>query len=492
MSERVTAGIFGIRKLRTIMKPGRNDPCYCGSGKKYKHCHLKADLETEKAQPTAAALELPSRSITNKPSKLLDEPKEIDPETEQWNKLYEKFNQSAYAEQVAILRNAIEEKLLDGELAFEFFSHLYPEMAKQGDREEFAALVTLLQTKQPDVYAKENHWFWSWEVTNALALQDEEALQQAVDQLIRNGGQDFDQFYPVYNCLLYHDRRANLLNALSKHMPQIESGKYFDDVEDELKRKFVDLQILDYLETHAANELLDEQNFEGLYTTLVPYTVDILHEGLASFLSLAGGLSNKAWSMSDFEFAMQTKRSGWFADDDDDDEEESEDPAVVHLRDLGNEFLYYARHLENIALTKADMAREELMNYFLARQRGELIDDSPMLSSRRQVRSPKGRSKASDQGSHILLPDHKTLDRFLMRFYGFLANGTYEGAAFFELIPTWTRFLQAKGLVSIEEGQRSLRSMQDLSQSMMKIMEQYDSDPTLALNIGKWREQAGI
>jgi hypothetical protein len=33
-------------------KPGRNDPCYCGSGKKYKSCHLKEDqaLEKERAQ----------------------------------------------------------------------------------------------------------------------------------------------------------------------------------------------------------------------------------------------------------------------------------------------------------------------------------------------------------------------------------------------------------------------------------------------------------
>ena len=24
-------------------RPGRNDPCWCGSGKKYKKCHLEAD-----------------------------------------------------------------------------------------------------------------------------------------------------------------------------------------------------------------------------------------------------------------------------------------------------------------------------------------------------------------------------------------------------------------------------------------------------------------
>ena len=26
-----------------MKKPGRNDPCPCGSGKKYKHCHLGKD-----------------------------------------------------------------------------------------------------------------------------------------------------------------------------------------------------------------------------------------------------------------------------------------------------------------------------------------------------------------------------------------------------------------------------------------------------------------
>lgn len=29
-------------------KPGRNDPCYCGSGKKYKQCHMAADLAADR------------------------------------------------------------------------------------------------------------------------------------------------------------------------------------------------------------------------------------------------------------------------------------------------------------------------------------------------------------------------------------------------------------------------------------------------------------
>ena len=30
--------------VRVQKTPGRNDLCWCGSGKKYKHCHMKSDL----------------------------------------------------------------------------------------------------------------------------------------------------------------------------------------------------------------------------------------------------------------------------------------------------------------------------------------------------------------------------------------------------------------------------------------------------------------
>ncbi|MBN1563106.1 MAG: SEC-C domain-containing protein [Anaerolineae bacterium] len=29
-------------------RPGRNDPCWCGSGKKYKKCHLREDQERDR------------------------------------------------------------------------------------------------------------------------------------------------------------------------------------------------------------------------------------------------------------------------------------------------------------------------------------------------------------------------------------------------------------------------------------------------------------
>ncbi len=37
------------------MKLGRNDPCHCGSGKKYKHCHYEADRAAEAKRLNEAA-----------------------------------------------------------------------------------------------------------------------------------------------------------------------------------------------------------------------------------------------------------------------------------------------------------------------------------------------------------------------------------------------------------------------------------------------------
>jgi SEC-C motif len=44
--------------------PGRNDPCPCGSGKKYKQCHLGADEAKSRQVREKAAAEAPAPAAT--------------------------------------------------------------------------------------------------------------------------------------------------------------------------------------------------------------------------------------------------------------------------------------------------------------------------------------------------------------------------------------------------------------------------------------------
>jgi SEC-C motif len=41
--------------LTTTARPGRNEPCHCGSGRKYKQCHLQQDEAEARAARAAAA-----------------------------------------------------------------------------------------------------------------------------------------------------------------------------------------------------------------------------------------------------------------------------------------------------------------------------------------------------------------------------------------------------------------------------------------------------
>jgi len=51
----------------TSSRPGRNEPCHCGSGKKYKHCCLakdEADATAARANAAAEAAAQPSEAAT--------------------------------------------------------------------------------------------------------------------------------------------------------------------------------------------------------------------------------------------------------------------------------------------------------------------------------------------------------------------------------------------------------------------------------------------
>ena len=43
--------------IQTISRPGRNEPCHCGSGRKYKHCCLSKDESEAGSARAKVALE---------------------------------------------------------------------------------------------------------------------------------------------------------------------------------------------------------------------------------------------------------------------------------------------------------------------------------------------------------------------------------------------------------------------------------------------------
>jgi len=63
-----------------IAAPGRNEPCRCGSGRKYKHCCLDKDAKAAAAARAKAAAEAPAQSPADAASTPARMPK---PQTDQ-------------------------------------------------------------------------------------------------------------------------------------------------------------------------------------------------------------------------------------------------------------------------------------------------------------------------------------------------------------------------------------------------------------------------
>src|SRR5215813_10388259 len=103
------------------MNIGRNDPCHCSSGKKYKKCCLEKDEEARRKE--AAPPPAPSHN------------KASDPQIEAWNARYKEFEASDYEAQIALFKRTLDDvELMDGEMAFEMLSGLFEQSAESNER----------------------------------------------------------------------------------------------------------------------------------------------------------------------------------------------------------------------------------------------------------------------------------------------------------------------------------------------------------------------
>lgn len=150
-----------------MKKPGRNDPCYCGSGKKYKQCHLRIDMEAERNE---RELHNAARFLRRELPRFAREERFVDEFNKAmpiyWNELYDSDTMSEMSEFEALRFLdwfALDYVLPSGERVAEIYR------SEHGDELESAQLETL------------EAWlasapFWAYELTDyegqILSLRD--------------------------------------------------------------------------------------------------------------------------------------------------------------------------------------------------------------------------------------------------------------------------------------------------------------------------------
>lgn len=437
------------------MKVGRNDPCPCGSGKKYKKCCLAKDeaAARQATQERAAALRAvephpggePFAGVPAYTPPPPPEPRPRSPEEAAREELWEAFEAADAAEQPALFRRAITDGLLNDDYAFEMLAHVHD----KGDRALCGALLEELQTAHPDLYAQSAPYYLEWQIADALAAGQLDHLPELAAALADTAGDDLDQFYRSRDRLAYHGHLALLADTMARAWPLVRaSDKYLPGVDEEFAAEAQQITMLAYLERTPAPRADDP----ALLAALEQFAPVEQPEVLADQLALIIGQEDRPW-------------------------EHTADSEHERINRLGFRFQGELVRHWGMPLGRAELGRVALVDYVIERS-------DPDSSIARAVKRPKGKQKsAASTAPEGLCPDRESLDRYVAQKLNFLSSQLIEAAVTLEAVPAWLHFLHDQRLITAEGLVDALREIGKLVEQAEPIWAQHPSDPTLGPNI---------
>lgn len=444
--------------------PKRNDPCPCGSGKKYKHCCLLKEMqERAERRPETPAPEASPEIVPSTVPAV-----ELDPLTERMNEWWKAFKAASYEEQWKLVDRALQEEpeLMDGEMIFEVGNTLFGEAKELSELERFGRLLDSLKEVVPEAYEEELAYVLEWRFESALVREDWPAVKDVFLEFSERTAEELDIYYRLIHALAYRGRLDILLEGIRRAFRPVEeatglvpwaSGEFA-----ELLGTYEIMQRLEENPQATAGDPELRQRFAEYQLTVVP-------EELDKILAHRSGRGRQEWSPADFVLSPP--------------DESDEDPAAENLFYLLLAWTYYSHSQEGVPLTKVELAREPLFRYFVKRSAGELNGGREWGYGRK--RRGKRRPTAGP-GKKALLPDRRTFDRFLGEMVGFLSFRHYEASALFELIPVWLRFLKRRGLADQTSEKAALQDLEALQKDMVQIAEKTVTDPKVAENLRAW------
>jgi GGDEF domain-containing protein len=469
----------------------RNDPCPCGSGKKYKKCCLRKDLEAarlqreaqeaarlqreaqERAAREAAAQAIPAVFSDRPLPEAESESSPLDPQQAALGARWDEFEAAPdYAARIALVYRSLDDGLIDDEMAFEMLNVLYDESIQHDDRAGWDGLATALRERLPAIFDHDAQYYLDWLITNALAAGRYDEIPSLARAMAGCAGDHVDEFNRVVDMLAYHGQLAILVEMMRIARPLVaDSTNIVPWGQDEFAICAVDYEIFDYLEQTAAPAADDPQ----LQIRVQRFSV-IDQPQLAQFLTYLTGQAGRRWTIEDFEVGRRKGRSRRASAEDDEERPEGEKNLFL----LTAEFLGYLHREEGVSYPKARLAQQQIFAYIVQRSEGQLETAA--------AKRPQSHPKSVAGRRHPLCPDRGSFERFLVELLQLIFAQPYKAAAVFELAPAWLRFLESRGLIDAPQRAATLADLRGIDTALLKYWDQHPADPALRAGTARWRE----
>lgn len=404
---------------------GRNDPCHCGSGKKYKKCCLEADEKNARVAPEIGLPDLPyaepAEPAPSVGAKRIPKPKSA--EDIAMEALDEQFQAVDFSEKVRMLKAACGTRKVDDEMLLEWFLDL-GDAAKSGPEESsFGECVDLLRNSMPEVYEKHAIPLMNSMVKIAVGTRRGDAVQQEFCEFARFAYQDFDRFFQRADQLAYHGFLPGLVEGFRIGWPMVREAKgIFGSGIAEYEDFGTDYETFAYLECASHP---DPGNRE-LADRIRNYTGEEKIDSVPSVDQIMG-LADSAWEWGDFQITRKAYRK----------EGEEGRRFDKKLLALSSTFLGWLHREKGMTYSKANLARGELFTFLIQRLHGDL----------KHVDFLKQIPFKDNRAIQNLIPDRENLDACLAGSFSLFNPKLHRGVAFMECIPHWLEYLAQRGLL---------------------------------------------
>ena len=472
------------------MSIGRNDPCPCGSGKKYKKCCLLKDEEEARKKAAEAVtkpapVEKPKVAeplMSAKPPAVEHSHSPPDPRMDAMLERLEEFQDSDYERRIEIFRQSIEEDLMDEEQAFEMLNPLFEQAVERNERDRFDALTEELRQRLPEVYRLEEHYILEWRIINALAAGRYEQSGELTREMALLAHKRLDVWDWVERRMAYHGQLPALVESVRLAWPKIsEATGMMSWAKTGFSQRAIQYELLSYVAQTPA----PDPNDPALLDRLKFFDDDIRMERLTAILNCLAGRSNRQWAMDDFRLTPPggTWRKKQKVVD------EAYEKGAQNLFDLAMAFVAYAHSVTGAPYTKAEMAAQEILRFILRRERRTLeYQEGVYNSTLGPDERPGGPAKKFKEYEHLLCPDRERLDRYLANLFNPVTADNHTASAMMELIPAWLRFVESQGLIDSELRDRTLRDLSPVAGDLRKTLGESTNDPALEQAMSRWNE----
>jgi hypothetical protein len=437
-------------------KLGRNDPCWCGSGKKYKHCHMRQDQAEAGESAVEPAPATPAAATPAPMTPTMSEPPPVPPEIAAINARWEQFETADLEGKVALFLETLASGEMDAGESYEMLQGIRDATDPRHDpqaRARYAELLERLRQEAPDLYRRDLPYYHENLINDAIAEGRWEAIPELLAGFAEGpADRGIDLFFHLIEQLKYHGQIEPLIHTMEQMWSgvsdAVDTGKLMPWTTEDLGGEVTLLMFFQYMETTEAPRADDP----ALLEAAVPYG-SFNAEWLEQAIPHLSAPAPSAWQRADFGEAVDAEQWG------------------DNLSALLFEFMADQRHRAGVPLSKSYLALDQLLD--LLHQQFTQPEDT---SSRRRTGKKRARQQPAARPSSSLVPRYALLNRHLGERFGFLSAEPYKAAALTELLPAYLHFLACLGLIHPTEMDDALESLRPLAGHMHTALDNYGAN----------------